>query len=130
MRLILVDDEAGFLVSASTALKGRGIDVTTAQSGRMALELLNNERFDVAVLDLKMPEMAGDVLFREIKKRWPDMPVIILTGYGTLEQVGQFSKEGVFYYLRKPCDIEHLARVARQSASIHWRKWLRRLRTD
>ncbi|NIO27685.1 MAG: response regulator [Candidatus Latescibacteria bacterium] len=127
IRLILVDDEAEFLASTAAALIRRGIDVTTARSGWIALELLNDQKFDVAILDLKMPGMSGKVLHSEIKRRCPDMPVIILTGHGNSEQVGHFSKEGIFHYLSKPCDMETLVSVTRQSVDKYWQRWFRRL---
>ena len=128
IQLLLVDDEAGFLASTTVALRRRGIAVTAVQCGGIALELLENKKFDAAVIDLKMPGMTGDVLLGEIKKQWPDIPVIILTGYGTPEQAGKFSLEGVFHYLLKPCNIDSLVGVIRQSVNADWRRWLRRLR--
>ncbi len=128
IQLILVDDEVGFLSSVTTALERRGIAVTAVRCGWIALELLENQRFDSAVIDLKMPGMTGDVLFGEMKRRWPDLPVIILTGTGTPEHAGKFSSEGVFHYLPKPCDVDILVGVIRQSVSEDWRKWLHKLR--
>jgi DNA-binding NtrC family response regulator len=128
LSLLMVDDEAPFLESIAAALERRGIEVTTAQCGWIALDLLRAKRFDVAVIDIKMPGMNGDVLLKEIKQRWPELPVIILTAYGTSEQMGEFNKEGIFYFLPKPCDIEELTGAVRQSADEDWRKWYRRLR--
>ena len=129
-KLLLVDDEVEFLLSTAAALGRRALEVTTVLSGREALEQLDAESFDVAVVDLKMPGMTGDVLAREMKQRRPKMPVILLTAYGDSQLVGQLSKDGVYYYLRKPCDIETLASVARQAADGEWRKWIRRLKID
>jgi len=119
VRLLLVDDEMDFLTSTTKALMRRGFDVTQARYGATALKILESESFDVAVLDVKMPGMAGDELFREMKRRWPRIPVIMLTGHGTVEQAFQTSREGVFEYLSKPCDIEKLARVARKAMATY-----------
>ena len=115
-RLLLVDDEEEFLIATSQALERRGFEVTTAANGSDALELLTESEYDVAVVDVKMPGLAGDELFREIKRRWPYVPVVMLTGHGTMTQAFTISKEGVHDYLTKPCDMNHLAKVARQAA--------------
>ncbi len=119
IRLLLVDDEMEFLTATTKALKRRGFDVTPARYGETALKILESESFDVAVLDVKMPGMDGDELFREMKQRWPRIPVVMLTGHGTVEQAFQTSQEGVFDYLSKPCDIEKLVRVAGKAMAAY-----------
>lgn len=116
IRLLLVDDETEFLESMAKALSRRGFRVFTATDGSVALRLLKGEQFDVAVLDIKMPGMPGDELFREIKRSLPMLPVIFLTGHGSVQQAFETSREGVFEYLTKPCDVEHLAEVVRSAA--------------
>lgn len=128
LSLLMVDDEVEFLQSTAAALGRRGFEVTTAQCGWIALDLLRTRRFDAAVLDLKMPGMTGDVLLKEIRQRWPDLPVIILTAHGTSGQMNEFNKEGIFQILPKPCDIEELAGAIRQSTDQNWQKWYRKLR--
>lgn len=112
INLLLVDDELDFLNATSRALSRRGFEVTSVQNPAVALLLLDQKEFDVAILDVKMPGIPGDKLFAEIKKRWPQIPVILLTGHGTIRQAFETSREGVFEYLTKPCDIEKLAEVA------------------
>lgn len=116
LRLLLVDDEQDFLDSTSRALARRGFDVGTAADAASALGLLREREFDVAVLDVLMPGMAGDELFRRIKGMYPDLPVIMLTGHGTVQQAFEISREGVVEYLAKPCEMEVLARLARAAA--------------
>jgi DNA-binding NtrC family response regulator len=128
IRLLLVDDEVEFLSATAAALARRAIDVEAARNGLEALARLSREPYDVAVVDLKMPGMTGDVLAREMKKNWPKMPVILMTAFGDSKLVGQLSKDKVYYYLRKPCDIEILASVARQAVDDEWRRWIRRLK--
>jgi DNA-binding NtrC family response regulator len=115
IKLLLVDDETEFLESTSRALSRRGFEVTTAPNGNLALNILRSQSFDAAVLDVKMPGIPGDRLFREIKQLRPGMPMIILTGHGTVQQAFQTSREGIFDYLTKPCDVEALARVIRKA---------------
>ena len=117
IRLLLVDDEIEFLASTAKALERRGFRVTPVRYGTTALKILERDPFDVAVLDVKMTGLAGDEVFREMKRRWPDIQVIMLTGHGTVEQAFQISREGVFDYLSKPCEMERLAQVVREAAA-------------
>jgi len=117
-RLLLVDDEQEFLDGTSRALRRRGFDVQTACGAEEALELVQVSRFDVAVLDVKMPGMNGVELFRRLRARWPWMPVVMLTGHGTVQQAFQTSREGVVEYLTKPCDVEVLADTVRDAVAM------------
>jgi DNA-binding NtrC family response regulator len=117
IRLLLVDDEVEFLESTSKALSRRGFSVSTAASADEAMRLLELQDFEVAVLDVLMPGMPGDDLFRWMKAMHASLPVIMLTGHGTVKQAFEVSREGVFEYLTKPCDMNELARVARRAAA-------------
>lgn len=115
IRLLLVDDEKQFLEATSRALTRRGFAVTSVQNPRLVPGLLEDSTFDVAVLDVKMPGMTGDELFGMIKERRPGLPVIMLTGHGSVQQAFRVSRQGVFDYLTKPCDVEDLADLARRA---------------
>ena len=114
-RLLLVDDEVEFLNSTAKALERRGFNVSTARDGSIALQTLKKEAFDVVILDVRMPGISGDKIFLEFKRRWPDMPVIILTGHGTVQQAFETSRDGVFDYLPKPIDMDVLAETAHKA---------------
>ncbi len=114
--LLLVDDERDFLEAMSRALSGRGFEVQTAENSRQAVARLRADRPDVVVLDVKMPGIDGVQLFRRINLVYPDLPVILLTGHGTVQQAFETSKEGVFEYLTKPCDVDDLMDAARRAA--------------
>jgi DNA-binding NtrC family response regulator len=128
LRLLLVDDETDFLSGAAAALRRRSIHVTTVRNGFAAIEQMEREPLDVAVVDLKMPGMSGEMLFNKMKEKWPEIPVIILTGHGDSGCVGQLSREGIYFYLNKPCDMDDLASLVRQAADGNWRKWFHRLK--
>jgi len=117
IRVLMVDDERDFLQAVEPGLARRGFDVTLAESGRRALQLAAEGAFDVAVLDVKMPGIDGVETFRELQKRHPDLPVILLTGQGDVTQAYETTREGVFEYLTKPCDVEKLAHSIRAAAS-------------
>ena len=115
INLLLVDDEPSFLVAASKALSRRGFHVSQALDGRTALDFIGKQSFDVVILDIKMPGIDGVEVFSHIKFLAPDLPVIMLTGHGTMQQAFEVSREGVFEYLTKPCDIEKIAETAQKA---------------
>jgi DNA-binding NtrC family response regulator len=109
IRLLMVDDEEEFLAATAQALSRRGIDVTPVNNGAKALELARRERFDVVLLDVKMPDLDGVEVFRRLQQMHPGQPTLLLTGHGTIGQAFQTTKEGLFAYITKPCDIAYLA---------------------
>lgn len=107
--IMLVDDEVPFVETIAKRLKIRDIKILSAFSGKECLEKLKtNENVEVIVLDVKMPEMDGLETLREIKKVFPLIEVIMLTGHATIESAIEGMKLGAFDYLMKPCDIEEL----------------------
>lgn len=111
IHVLLVDDEEAFLTATATALQRRQFVVRTASDGNAAIVALQRETFDVVVLDVKMPGISGDDLFHMIKARWPEIPVVMLTGHGSFQHAFSSSREGVVEYLAKPCEIERFASV-------------------
>ena len=108
IRLLLVDDEDEFLAATSRVLARRGIEVLVARGGEEALDRLQQEEVDVVVLDMKMPGMDGATTFDGIRRIWPDLPVIILTGHDSIPEAFEMTRKGLFDYLLKPCSIEAL----------------------
>ena len=108
IKLLLVDDEKGFVNVVAKRMSKRNIDVTKAYSGTEALQALRKTDFDVAVLDLKMEDMDGIEVLKIFKKIDPDLSVIMLTGHGSEEAAREGVKFGAANYLTKPCDFEEL----------------------
>ena len=108
IRLLLVDDEVGYLEVLSKRLGKRNLDVTTASTGQQAIQTLRNNDFDVAVVDLKMTDMDGIEVLTIFKKMDPDLAVIILTGHGSEQAAREGIEKGAFDYLTKPCGLENL----------------------
>lgn len=102
MRVLFVDDEINFLTPLLKRLRKRGIDTQGVNCGYEALHLLQTESYDVVVLDLKMPGICGHTTLREIRKLFPLLPVIILTGNANPEDTIQGLEQGAFAYLIKP----------------------------
>ena len=119
IRVLLVDDEEQFVINMAKILKVRGFDVSTAFDGYEAVDAIEHEgRFDVVLLDVKMPGLDGIAVLREIKKREPDTEVIMLTGHATLTSGTQAMREGAYDYLMKPCDIEDLTEKLREAYHV------------
>lgn len=108
-RLLLVDDEKSFIETISKRLDKKGYTLESAFSGDDALKKLkNNKMIDVVVLDVKMPGKDGIETLKEIKKTYPLVEVIMLTGHATVESAIDGMKLGAFDYLMKPCELEDL----------------------
>ena len=108
IRLLLVDDEKGFVSVLAKRFRRRNIDVTTAFSGGEALKVLRHQEFDVAVLDLKMEDMNGLEVLKIFRIMAPRLVVIMLTGHGSAEAARQGIELGAFDYLTKPCELDEL----------------------
>jgi DNA-binding NtrC family response regulator len=107
-RVMLVDDEKDFVEMLSLRLEEIGERVTSAYSGRECLQILEKKEIDVVILDILMPGMDGIATLKEIKKRFPLVEVIMLTGHGTTESAVDGMKLGAFDYLLKPARFEEL----------------------
>lgn len=109
IKVLMVDDEEQFRSTTSKILTRKGYETTMAASGEEAIEALKKAKQDVVILDMKMPGMDGNQTLAELRKIDPDLPVIMLTGHGTLDSAKMSLKRGAFDYLSKPCDIDLLA---------------------
>jgi DNA-binding NtrC family response regulator len=107
-KVLLVDDEEEFVETLAERMRTRGMEVATTNSGADALERVDEEDFDVVVLDLKMPGIDGIEALKRIKRRRPDIQVVLLTGYATVDTGVEAIKEGALEFLEKPVDLASL----------------------
>ena len=107
-RVLLVDDEVELIDRLLKRMKMRRVDVEGVNSGPDALALMDRKDFDVVVLDVRMQKMDGIETLREIKKRYPIVEVIMLTGHANVEVAIQGMELGAFDYLLKPIKIDQL----------------------
>ncbi len=107
-KILLVDDEVDFTENMTRLLKNRGYLVSAVNSGDMAIKALQENKFDVMVLDLKMPGMDGITTLQEVKKLELFTETLILTGHGAIHTALEAMKLGAYDYLTKPCEIEEL----------------------
>ena len=115
MKMMLVDDEERFLSTTKKLLARKGIDVLTATSGPEALEILREHNVHVVILDVKMPGMDGIATLKQIKRQYPMVEVIMLTGHATAESAVEGLKSGAADYLMKPTHIDELIQKAQEA---------------
>jgi two-component system, response regulator FlrC len=101
-RVLIVDDEVGILRMFRTALVNAGFAIEEAVSGRLALERLSRESFDVVVSDVNMPGMDGHELLGRVRALYPDLPLILMTGRPSSESSNKAAELGAAQYLIKP----------------------------
>jgi two-component system response regulator HydG len=117
VRVLVVDDEPTLLRALEALLVRKGHQVVALDSPIAATQRLAQEDFDVALLDVKMPELSGLELLTAVKHRRPEVEVIMMTGHATVETALAAVKAGAYDYLTKPFDdVEHVARVVSKAA--------------
>jgi len=115
LRILLVDDEEDFASTLAERLVLRGFQAEVDTSGIDALRHIREHDFSVLILDVKMPGIDGLGLMAKIKRKHPDLPVILLTGHGSVANAETGMKKGAFDYLTKPIDIDELIEKIRNA---------------
>lgn len=115
LNVLLVDDEEEYVRTIAERMEMRDVGSHVALNGEAALAMLGEELPDVMVLDLKMPGMGGLEVLAEVKRLYPQVQVIILTGHGSDKEEEEARRLGAFAYLKKPVDIGDLLEVVRRA---------------
>lgn len=118
--ILIVDDEESVRDSLALVMSDEGYETIIAASGKAALELLRETHPALALLDIAMPEMDGIETLRRFREIRPDMPVIMVTGHGTIEIAFKIAKMGAYDFLVKPPELQHLTLVVKQGIE-EWR---------
>jgi two-component system NtrC family response regulator len=106
--ILVVDDESNYLTVMEALLGEAGYEVFTAQGGLEALKIAGGSELDLVLTDMKMPKMNGIELLDEVRRLYPDLPVILMTAYGTVEKAVTAMKKGAFDYILKPFKNEEI----------------------
>jgi len=112
--ILLADDDHEMRYALRETLTRCGYNVETASGGREALEKFTTKRFDIVITDIRMGEPDGIYVLKEVKKRSPNTPVVLVTAYGTIDNAVEAMKLGAFDYLMKPFSIETLEDVVKR----------------
>ena len=116
-RILVVDDEDIVRTSCSRTLSPEGYEVSLAKNGFEGLKMASEERFDLVLTDLKMPDMDGIEVLRIIKEKWPETAVIIVTGYQTVDTAVKAIKLGAYDYIEKPFTPDALIAAVKEALS-------------
>jgi len=106
INILVVDDEKAIRDGCHRVLTGKGYAVVAAENGKIALDILLKEAIDIILLDLKMPVMGGEEILGIVRKTYPDIPVIIITGHGTVDTAVVCMKSGAYDFITKPFQID------------------------
>ncbi|MCJ7831050.1 MAG: response regulator, partial [Dehalococcoidia bacterium] len=114
-RVLIVDDEEQMRELLAKVLEKNGYQVTTAGDGGQALALLEKEPMDLVVTDVRMPGLDGMEALKAIKELNPEIVVIIMTAFGSIDQAVQAVKEGAYDYINKPFKIDEMLLTIRKA---------------
>ncbi|HDI59789.1 MAG TPA: response regulator [Desulfobacteraceae bacterium] len=122
-KVLLVDDEKAFVEAMTRRLVKRDVAIEAAYDGQEALaKLARDSGIEVVILDVKMPGMDGIETLAEIRRQFPLVETIMLTGHATVESAIEGMKRGAFDYLMKPCDIDALLAKVSEAAAVKRRR--------
>jgi two-component system response regulator HydG/two-component system response regulator AtoC len=114
-RILIVEDEINALKVLSAALKKEKFNVETSRTGEDALTLIKNNHYDLVLLDYKLPGIDGETLLEKIKLNSPQIPVILITAYGTIERAVNAMRKGAYTYLTKPVNLNILVPILKDA---------------
>jgi len=114
--VLVVDDERPIRDGCERVLGSKGYEVLAAENGKAAMQTLASESVDVLLLDLKMPVMSGEEVLEEVQKQYSHIPVIIITGHGTVDTAVECMKKGAYDFITKPFQVDQFLLTVRRAA--------------
>jgi DNA-binding NtrC family response regulator len=114
-KVLVVDDEKIAIKNLEYVMKKEGYEVVGTTSGPNALKILEEQEFDVVLTDLRMEKVDGMQILKRCKELYPDIEVIMITGYATLESAVKTMKHGAFYYISKPFKLDEVRKVVKEA---------------
>jgi len=115
--LLLVDDEQAEIAELDPLGQQRDLEVVTAQTARQGLAAVAAEAPDVAIVDVRLPDLSGLELFDRLRKLDPRLPVVVVTAFATTETAIEAMKRGAFEYLLKPVDLHAVYRAVAEAVT-------------
>jgi len=113
-RILVVDDEENTRIGLSKLLSQEGFEVESAANGNDALDLLGQQKVNLVISDINMPDMNGLVFLRELSRKFPSTSVIMITAYGGVESYLEAMNLGAYEYLHKPVRMDELRSVMKK----------------
>jgi DNA-binding NtrC family response regulator len=115
--VLIVDDEKNIRAGLGRALELDGYRTVLAADGQEAVDAMREDEIDLVIADLKMPRVSGEELLKRVVDQYPTVPVIILTGHGTIETAVQAMRDGAYDFLTKPVSLDRLSLLAKRALS-------------
>ena len=115
--VLIVDDEKNIRAGLGRALELDGYRTVLAADGQEAVDAMREDEIDLVIADLKMPRISGEELLKRVVDQYPTVPVIILTGHGTIETAVQAMRDGAYDFLTKPVSLDRLSLLAKRALS-------------
>ncbi|TFG81139.1 MAG: sigma-54-dependent Fis family transcriptional regulator [Spirochaetales bacterium] len=113
--ILVIDDEKNIREGLGEYLKLDGYDVCLAADGREGLQEVERGEIDLVITDLRMPAMSGGELLKQVASRYPSVPVIVLTGHGTVEDAVEAMRSGAYDFITKPVNLDHLSLLVKRA---------------
>ena len=117
-KILLVDDDESLVNTFQSVLQGEGYTVKTALTAKQALKKAEKSKFDLAILDIVLPDMRGDVVANELKKHDREIGIILITGYPYFQDCIDSLNIGIHEILLKPIGSDELLRITKEALSI------------
>jgi DNA-binding NtrC family response regulator len=115
MKILVVDDEDIVLESCQAVFELEGFEVMLVPSADKAIEAMKNDNFVLLLIDVKMPKHDGMYLMEKIKKQWPNIPIIVMSGYCTTETINEAFRMGAANFIAKPFEPDELVKTVRNT---------------
>ena len=116
--VLVVDDDNHMRIALKESLIQAGYNVSIAEDGAQALSEIERRMYDLVITDVKMPHVSGIDLLKRIKESAPFMPVILITGYGTIQDAVKVIKEGAYDYIQKPFNTDTLYGIVKRALGV------------
>ncbi len=114
MKILVVDDEDIVLESCQAIFELEGFEVMLVPSADKALKAMKNYNFALLLVDVKMPKHDGIYLMQKVKEKWPNVPIIVMSGYYTTQTIKEAYKMGADTFIAKPFEPDELVKIVRQ----------------
>lgn len=119
-KILIIDDDSGLRKSLSAFLSKNGYNVKTAPGGKAGLKIIKNEKIDLVLLDIRMPEMDGITTLKKIKELNKTLNIIIITGFGSIETAVEAMKNGAIDYVKKPFNLKNLLEKINTALKVNY----------
>ena len=120
-KVLIVDDEEVVRLSHLRSLQAANCNAKVAEDGLKAIQVMEQQEFDVILLDIRMPNLDGMEVLKTIKSRWPDSEVVVITGYPTIEAAKEAVRLGAQNYLAKPVGPDEVIKAANDA--MNQKRW-------